>query len=164
VERKEGAREMLADGLTRVQGWGITVLRVVVGIVFLVHGTQKLFGFGFDGVAEGFERLGIPLPLFFAVVVTLVEFLGGVALILGLLTRFVSISLAIAMLVATLLVYFPNGFFSMNGGYEYTLVLIAATAALILERSGEAALGRVLAAHGRLAPVRLLRLKASNPR
>ena len=153
---------MVADGLARVQGWEVTVLRVVVGVVFLVHGTQKLFGFGFDGVAGGFERLGIPLPLFFAVVVMLVEFLGGAALILGLFTRLVSIPLAIDMLVATLLVHLANGFFSMNGGYEYTLVLIAATVALILAGSGEAALDKVLAAHGGLAPARLLRSREAS--
>jgi len=156
---------MLTDRFARTQGWGITVLRVVIGIVFLVHGAQKLFGFGFDGVAGGFERLGIPLPLFFAVVVTLVEFLGGAALILGLFTRLVSIPLVVDMLVATVLVHLPNGFFSMNGGYEYTLVLIAATVTLTLAGSGEAALDKVLAAHGGLAPARLLRsLKASSPR
>lgn len=69
------------------------ILRAVIGMVLLVHGSQKLFGF--DGVAGGFEGLGIPLPPFFAVVVTLVEFLVGAALILGLCTRLVSIPLAI---------------------------------------------------------------------
>lgn len=155
---------MLPDGIVRVRGWEITVLRVV-GIEFLVYESQKLFGFDFGGVAEGFERLEIPLPLFFAVIVTLVEFLGGAALILGLFTRLVPIPLAINLLVATILDHLSNDFFSMNGGYEYTLVLIAAIVALILVGSGEAALDKVLAARGGLAPARLLRSpKASSPR
>jgi uncharacterized membrane protein YhdT len=65
----------MAAGST--QAWGLTILRVVVGIVFLVHGYQKLFHMGFHGVAGFFGHLGIPLPMVFAVIVTLVEFVGG---------------------------------------------------------------------------------------
>lgn len=142
---------------TRLQEWGIAILRVVVGIVFLVHGGQKLFLLGFGGVAEFFGQLGIPLPLFFAVVVTLVEFVGGAALILGLFTRLVAIPLAIDMLVATLLVHLPNGFSVANGGYEFTLVLLAASVALVLASPGEAALDKILAARVSPTLARLLR-------
>lgn len=140
-----------------MQEWGIAILRVVVGIVFLVHGGQKLFLLGFGGVAEFFGQLGIPLPLFFAVVVTLVEFVGGAALILGLFTRLVAIPLAIDMLVATLLVHLPNGFSVANGGYEFTLVLLAASVALVLAGPGEAALDKILAARVSPTLARLLR-------
>jgi putative oxidoreductase len=129
----------------------------VVGIVFLVHGGQKLFLLGFGGVAEFFGQLGIPPPLFFAVVVTLVEFVGGAVLILGLFTRLVAIPLAIEMLVATLLVHLPNGFSVANGGYEFTLVLLAASVALVLASPGEAALDKILAARVSSTLARLLR-------
>ncbi|MGH7407228.1 MAG: DoxX family protein, partial [Candidatus Methylomirabilales bacterium] len=64
---------MSGNGLTQLQGWGITVLRVTVGIVFLVHGGQKLFVFGFAGVAAFLGQVGIPAPMLAAVVLTAVE-------------------------------------------------------------------------------------------
>jgi len=82
---------------TPLQGWGITVMRVVVGIVFLLHGGQKFFVWGFGGVAAFMGQIGIPAPMLAAVVVTLVEFLGGLALLLGLFTRWVAIPLAVNM-------------------------------------------------------------------
>src|ERR671921_2669812 len=112
---------MEAERIAKVQGWGLTILRVVVGIVFLVHGLQKLFLMGFGGVAGMMEGLGVPAPGLFAIILTLVELLGGLALILGLFTRVVAIPLAVDMLVATLMVHLPNGFFTVpNGGEEVT--------------------------------------------
>ncbi|MBI2001159.1 MAG: DoxX family protein, partial [candidate division NC10 bacterium] len=117
---------MNANGLTQIQGWGITVLRVVVGIVFLVHGGQKLFVWGFGGVAGFLGQVGIPAPMLAAVIVTLVELLGGLALLLGLFTRWAAIPLAINMAVAILTVHLQAGFFLPNG-YEFALTLLAAT-------------------------------------
>jgi putative oxidoreductase len=107
---------MEAEGVARMQGWGLAILRVVVGIVFLVHGFQKLFLMGFDGVAGVMGSLGVPAPGLFAVIVTLVELLGGLALILGLFTRLAAIPLAVDMLVATLTVHLPNGFSVLPNG------------------------------------------------
>jgi putative oxidoreductase len=134
---------MLAAGLTQGQGWGIAVLRVVVGIVFLAHGGQKLFLWGFAGVAGFFGQVGIPAPMLAAIVVTLVECLGGLALLVGLLTRWAAIPLAINMLVAILVVHLKAGFFLPNG-YEFALTLLAANIALSLLGSGEAALDKLL--------------------
>ena len=139
---------MNANGLTQLQGWGITVLRVVVGIVFLAHGGQKLFVWGFGGVAGFLGQVGIPAPMLAAVVVTLVEFLGGLALLLGLFTRWAAIPLAINMAVAILTVHLRAGFFLPNG-YEFALTLLAANVALILLGSGEASLDSLL---GKRAP------------
>lgn len=134
---------MNADGLTQIQGWGITVLRVVVGIVFLMHGGQKLFVWGFGGVAGFLGQVGIPAPMLAAVIVTLVEFLGGLALLLGLFTRWAAIPLAIDTLVAILAVHLKAGFFLPNG-YEFALTLLAANVALALLGSGEASVDRLL--------------------
>jgi putative oxidoreductase len=132
----------MAGGLTQAQGWGITVLRVVVGIVFLAHGGQKLFVWGFSNVAGFLSQVGIPLPMLAAIVATLVEFVGGLALLLGLFTRWAAIPLAIAMLVAMLTVHLKAGFFLPNG-YEFVLTLLAANVALALLGSGEASLERI---------------------
>ena len=127
-----------------MQGWGLTVLRVVVGIVFLVHGSQKLFVYGFGGVAGFLGQLGIPLPAVSAVALTAVEFLGGLALLAGLFTRWAAAALAVSMLVAVLAAHLRAGFFLPNG-YEFALSLLGASIALALAGPGAAAVDSVLA-------------------
>ncbi len=137
---------MEADRLVRTQGLGLAILRVVVGIVFLVHGGQKLLLFGpgnFGG--QALAGLGVPLPVFMGYVVTFVELIGGILLIVGLFTRLVAILLALDMLVATLMVHLPNGFFMANNGFEFTLLLLATAAALAVAGPGEVSLDRTLA-------------------
>ena len=126
---------------SRLQAYGLAVLRIVVGIVFAAHGYQKLFKFGFHGVGALFVHLGIPLPGFFAVVVTLVEFLGGILLILGLGTRVAAALLAVDMLVAILAVHAKNGFFNPMG-VEFPLTLLAATICLSVASSSALSLKR----------------------
>lgn len=128
-----------------VQSWGIAVLRIVVGVVFLAHGAQKLFVYGFPGVAAGFGQMGIPFPYPSAVLVTVVEFFGGLALIAGLFTRLAAVPLAITMLVALFTAHLSGGFF-LPKGFEYVLVLLAANVALVLTGSGAFALDNALAA------------------
>lgn len=119
-----------------VAEWGLVVLRVVVGLVFLIHGGQKLFMFGFGGTAGFLGSIGVPLPMVAAIVVIAVEFLGGLALILGFWTRYVSALLAVNMLVALITVHWPAGFFVSNGGYEFVLTLLAASAFFALTGPG----------------------------
>lgn len=123
---------MEAKETDNVQGMGLTILRVVIGIAFFVHGLQKLFPMGLGGVSGMMEGFGIPAPGLAAVIVTLVELLGGLALLLGLFTRFAAVLLSLDMLVATLVVHLPNGFYVQNGGYEFPLVLLAASLALAI--------------------------------
>jgi putative oxidoreductase len=114
----------------------LTLVRIVVGITFLAHGWQKLFVNGIPGVTGFFGSLGIPASGFFAIVVTLLELIGGFALILGLGTRIVSALLAVDMLVALVLVHLPNGFFVSNGGVELVLLLLVASVSLALSGAG----------------------------
>ena len=134
---------MKGIGLVALQGWGIALLRVVVGIVFTMHGGQKLFVVGFGGVAGFLGQVGVPAPMLSAVVVTLVEFLGGLALLAGFLTRWAAIPLSIDMVVAILTVHLPGGFF-LPKGYEFALTLLGATLALACLGSGEASVDRLL--------------------
>jgi putative oxidoreductase len=139
---------MQAIAFDRLRGWGPTILRVIVGLIFLAHGGQKLLGQGFGGVAGMTEGLGLPAPALAAVALVLVELLGGAALILGLFARLFSIPLAFSMLVATVLVHLPNGFFSSSSGVEFTLLLTVACVALALTGPGEGSLDRFLARRG----------------
>jgi putative oxidoreductase len=129
------------------QAWGIALVRGIVGVVFLVHGGQKLFVFGVHNVAGMMGNLGIPLPGVAATVVTLVEFLGGAALLFGLFTRAAALLLAIDMFMAVLKVHLKNGFF-LPMGFEYALTLLVMNLALFIGGSGALAVDNKLGKRG----------------
>lgn len=120
-----------------LRSWGLMLLRVTVGAIFLMHGGQKLF-MGFHNVAGFLASLGIPIPNVAAVILTLVEFVCGIVLILGLLTRYAAAILCIDMLVALITYHAKNGFF-VPMGVEFPLLLLVANINLVL--AGPGALG-----------------------
>ena len=71
----------------RFAKWGMLPLRIVVGLVFMMHGGQKLFVFGLGGTADIMGKLGLPLPSLAAAIVIVVELLGGLAIVFGAFTR-----------------------------------------------------------------------------
>ncbi len=122
---------------------GIAVLRVAAGIVFLAHGGQKVFVFGLSGVSGAFAHMGFPMAAILGPFVAILEFAGGLALIAGLLTRWVSILFAIEMAVAVLKVHLASGFF-LPSGFEFAFTMFAASVALALAGPGAAALDRMI--------------------
>ena len=123
---------------------GLTVLRVITGLVFVAHGGQKLFVYGFGGVTGAFAQMGVPMPGITGPLVALVEFLGGLALIFGLLTRLAAAGLTVTMLGAIVMVHLAAGFFLPNG-YEFALTLMGASIALAITGAGSYSVDAVLA-------------------
>ncbi|MFS2161281.1 DoxX family protein [Pseudomonas sp. Pseusp122] len=121
-------------------GYGITVLRVIVGILLMAHGSQKLFGFfggyGLEGTGQYMASLGLNPGYLMALMSGSAEFFGGLALFLGLLARPAALVVTIMLAVAILTVHIHNGLFMANNGYEYGLALMAATLAILIEGGG----------------------------
>jgi putative oxidoreductase len=111
---------------------GLAVLRVAVATIFIRHGAQKLFVFGFAGVTGAFTHMGIPFPGVTGPFIGLLEFFGGIALLIGFLTRPIALALALDMLVAILLVRLKGGF----SGYELEFMLLGSSFALFLTGAG----------------------------
>lgn len=107
--------------------WGIFFIRVVLGVIFFMHGAQKVLGMfggpGLEGTVGFMGKMGV--PAFLAYVSAFTEFLGGIFLVFGFLSRISAIGLFINMLVAVALVHLKNGFFMQTQGYEYNLALMA---------------------------------------
>ena len=127
------------------QQFGIAILRILAGIVFVAHGSQKIFVFGFAGVGGAFAQMGVPMPAVMGPLIGLIELLGGVALIVGLFTRVAAILLACDMLGAIVLVHAAGGFF-LPSGLEFVLMLFAAVMTLLFAGPGALSVDGVLAA------------------
>lgn len=116
------------------------ILRVPVGSILAAHGAQKLFGWfggnGLAGTAQWLSSMGIEPGYLMALLAGGAEFFGGLALVIGLLTRPAALVAAFTMLVAIFSVHIGNGLFAADGGYEYALTLFVALIALAVQGGG----------------------------
>jgi len=126
-----------------LQSLAPVVLRVVVGLVFALHGYQKLQG-GVAGTAGFLGGLGFPMPEAFAILLIAAELVGGIFLIFGLFNYWTSRVLGIVAIVALLTVHVSKGFFVTSGGYEYILLILAATISLMITGPGKWSLDRMI--------------------
>ena len=121
----------------------LMLLRIVVGVVFLMHGYQKYFVMGIPGVEGFFTHVGAPAPQITAYVVATVELVCGALLILGAFTRLVVVPLVIDIATAIALVHIHNGFF-VPMGVEFAMTLMTAGIVLALAGGGVASVDRML--------------------
>jgi putative oxidoreductase len=117
--------------------YGLAILRIVLGIAFLVHGWQKWAG-GIDGVAGFFGSIGIPAPTLVAYLVAIVETLGGLLLIIGFLTQISGILLALVALGAIIFAKL-SGPFIEGGSITWEREAVFAAAALCIALAGAGA-------------------------
>jgi putative oxidoreductase len=116
------------------------ILRVGIGLTLMPHGAQKLFGlfggYGLNGTAQWMDSIGLSPGIVMALLAGSAEFFGGLALVLGLLTRPAAVVTAFTMLVAIFSVHISHGFFMADGGFEYAFALLVATTSLIISGGG----------------------------
>jgi putative oxidoreductase len=155
VETLPTAGRFPALGILSTSGDPVATLsRLVLALVMFPHGAQKVLGwfggYGFAGTMQAFtEQMGIPAVLAFLAIA--VEFLGPIALVLGLGSRIAAAGIAINMAVAVWMVHLPNGFFmnwfgnQKGEGFEYHLLAIALALVVVIRGSGAWSLDRRLA-------------------
>lgn len=139
--------------LATYPSWSHLVVRVALGIVFFAHGAQKVLGWfggpGLRGTIAGFKGMGVPAPA--AALAAFIEFLGGVAMILGFLVRPAAVGIIIVMLVAIARVHARHGFFinfqgtpGKGHGFEFNFVLIAMALSILIGGAGVLSIDRAI--------------------
>ena len=127
---------------------GLLIIRLVIGILFIGHGAQKLFGwfggYGLKGTGGWFESIGMKPGVTMALLAGLAELLGGLLFTLGLLTPLAGIMIAGTMVIAIAKVHGPNGLWSTSNGYEYNLTILAVAIGIALVGPGQYALDTFL--------------------
>jgi putative oxidoreductase len=136
--------------------WVITIVRIVLGVVFFAHGAQKALGwFGGAGLRSTVQvfREQLRIPTAFALLAVAAEFLGGLGLIVGLLSRVAALGIAVIMLVALLTVHWKFGFFmnwygdQKGQGIEYHILVLVLALAVMIKGGGPSSLDQVLYKH-----------------
>jgi len=131
------------EGLERL---AVLILRLFLGFAFIMHGSQKLLGAfggpGIAGVGGMLTKLGLEPAHILAWVLSITEFVGGVCVFLGFLTRFWAAGLVIDMAVAIAKVHVPNGFFASKNGFELPLAFGVMALVILLTGPGSLSVDR----------------------
>lgn len=124
-------------------------LRLGAGVIFAGYGAQKLFGwfggYGLEGTGQWMASIGLEPGFLMALAAGSTEFLGGLALILGLATRPAALVLAFTMLIAIVTVHLPNGLFMANNGYAFGLSLLVISLSVMISGAGKFSLDNLIA-------------------
>ncbi|MEK3704584.1 DoxX family protein [Paenibacillus sp. FSL R7-0198] len=127
---------------------GLLLIRLVIGLSFMAHGAQKLFGwfggYGIKGTGGWFESMGMKPGALVALLAGLAELGGGLLLALGLLTPVGGILIALTMVIAIVKVHGANGYWSTQNGFEYNLAILVIGVALALTGGGQYALDALI--------------------
>jgi len=152
VEDRTDERNLLQSIVRTSESTALMITRLGLGLVMLPHGLQKMFGMfgghGFSGTMGFFQSQGI--PVIFAFLAIMAEFLGSLGLISGLLARIAAFGILCNMIVAMLMVHLPNGFFmnwsgqQAGEGFEYHILAIAMALAIIVGGAGRFSIDRSL--------------------
>jgi putative oxidoreductase len=139
--------------MSTTDDYAVTILRLLLGVVFFAHGAQKVLGwfggYGFSGTMGFFtHQMGIPAPI--AALAIAAEFLGGIGLLVGFLSRIAAFGIAFEMLVAVAMVHQHFGFFAnwtgqqKGEGFEYHILAVAIALAIMIKGSGAFSVDRAL--------------------
>lgn len=127
---------------------GLLLIRLIIGVAFIGHGAQKLFGwfggYGPKGTGGWMESIGIKPGVAMAVLAGLMELIGGLLFAAGLLTPLAAVLIIFTMLGAIVKVHAPNGFWSTSNGYEFPLILLVVAAGIALIGPGSISLDALL--------------------
>lgn len=126
---------LLGPASPRQLSLGIALVRIITGVIFIAHGYMKFFVMGMPGTTGFFTQVGIPAAGVMAPLIATLEVAGGIALVLGLLTRLAALGLVIDMLGAIFFVRLKGGFFAPNGA-EFEILLFVACVALVIAGAG----------------------------
>lgn len=128
-----------------VRDAGLLITRVLLGVVLIVHGGQKLFVNGVEGTGAFFESVGVPAAQFAAAFAGTVELVGGILLVLGLLTQLVAVLVVVVTAGAFFYVHQAAGIYAADGGWELVAVIGLAAAVFGLVGPGRYSIDALIA-------------------
>ena len=129
--------------------WAMLPLRLALGVIFIAHGAQKVFGSWEGPGLRAFINFPAPYPFMrpawlWMGAAAIAELVGGILVLLGLFTRVGAFLIFCIMLTAMLGVHWKNGFFMSNMGIEYTVALVGMALALLIAGGGQASADKMI--------------------